>query len=176
MRTLTKEVTLSIVMIALGVALSPFYFPAGPTKSYPFQHMINAIVGIFLGPGYAFIIALVIGAIRNAVGTGTVFAFPGGVPGAFVVGLIYRYIKKSDYVAFTEPVGTTIGALISALLIAPFIGRTMPPILGIEVQWALFTVYWLVSSVPGCILGFFVIKVLRRTGVAEALLPEKVSR
>lgn len=176
MRTLTKEVTLSIVMIALGVVLSPFYFPAGPTKSYPFQHMINAISGILLGPWYAIIVALVIGVIRNAIGTGTVFAFPGGIPGAFTVGLIYRYIKKSDYVAFTEPVGTTLGALLSAILIAPFIGRTMPPLLGIELQWALFIVYWLLGSIPGCIIGFFVVKVLRRTGVAEALLPEKVSR
>lgn len=176
MRTMTKEVTLSIVMIALGVALSLFYFPAGPTKSYPFQHMVNAIAGIFLGPWYASIIALVIGIIRNAIGTGTVFAFPGGIPGALTVGLIYRYLKRSDYVAFTEPIGTTIGALISALLVAPFIGSTMPPLLGIELPWVLFIIYFLVSSIPGCILGFLVVKVLRRTGVAEALLPEKVPR
>lgn len=176
MRSVTRELALSIVMVALGVALSPFYFPAGPARCYPFQHMVNVVSGIFLGPWVAAVIALVIGAIRNGIGTGTVFAFPGGIPGAFIVGLVYRYLKKSDYAAFTEPVGTTIGALISALLIAPFIGSTMPPIFGIGVQWALFVVYFLISSVPGCIIGFFVVKALRRTGIAGALLPGKPSR
>lgn len=176
MEALPKRLTLSIVLIALSVALSPFYFIAGPTKSFPFQHMINAISGIFLGPWYAIVIALTIGLIRNGLGTGTVFAFPGGIPGAVVVGLFYHYVKKTDYMALTEPIGTTVGALISAIILAPFIGTKMPPLLGIEVQWMLFVVYWLISSVPGCVLGFLVIKVLRRTGVAEALLPKEASR
>jgi len=176
MGSLLKRLTLSIVLIALGVVLAPLYFIAGPTKAFPFQHMINAISGVFLGPWYAMVIAITIGAIRNGLGTGTIFAFPGGIPGALVVGLLYHYVKKTDYMALSEFLGTTLGALISAIIIAPFIGVKMPPLLGIEVQWALFTIYWLISSVPGCTLGFLVIKVLRRTGVAEALLPGEASR
>lgn len=171
MKAAPKEITFSIVLIAGGVVLSPFSFIAGPTKCYPFQHMVNAIAGVFLGPWYACFIALVIGIIRNAIGTGTIFAFPGGIPGALVVGLVYRYIKRNDSAVLTEPIGTTLGALISAFIVAPFIGKTMPPIWGIEVAWAVFTIMFLISSIPGALLGYAVIKMLRRIGVAEIIFP-----
>ncbi|HDI42644.1 MAG TPA: energy coupling factor transporter S component ThiW [Candidatus Bathyarchaeota archaeon] len=160
----SKRVALTAVLISIGVVLAPIvYFPIGPTKCYPIQHMINAVAGVLLGPWYAAGIATAIGIIRYTSGFGTIFAFPGGIPGALVVGLVHRYIRRSDYAALTEPIGTVvIGATLSALVFAPLIGRIKP--------LAFFWTFFAASSIPGCILGFIVIKMLRRAEIAERLV------
>lgn len=166
----SKRIALSSFLIALGVVLSifPGPIPIGPTKVFPFQHMINVISGILFGPINAGIIAFTIGILRISIGTGTIFAIPGGVPGALIVGFVYHYIRKSNVVSFTEPIGTAIGALISALLVVPIIGGpSMPPFLGITTQWQLFLIYFSMSSIPGSIIGFFIMAVLRRVGIVS---------
>ncbi len=163
----TRKLAFSIMMAALGVVLSPMYIPMGPTKAYPFQHMINAIAGVVLGPWWAALVATLTGVIRNLLGVGTVFAFPGGIPGALVVGFAYRLVRR-DVAALCEPVGTSIGAVISATLVAPAYGKAMPSILGLTNQALLFTLFWLASCVPGSLIGYSVVKVLRVRGLLEA--------
>jgi len=167
-----KKIALLAVFIALGVALSiyPGSIPVGPTKVFPFQHMINGILGIMLGPWYAAVAALAIGLLRISIGTGTIFALPGGIPGALVVGLLYRYVYRSRWISLTEPLGTGIGALISAFIVAPLIHA--PPIpaaawawLGLTAQWQLFLAAFWASSVPGAVLGFIVVVALQKRGV-----------
>ncbi len=154
---LKRPVVLSGVLVALCVALSGLYFPVGPTKVYPFQHMVNAIAGVLLGPWWAALIATLAAVIRNLLGVGTIFAFPGGIPGALVVGLLYRWIKR-DWVAFLEPLGTgLIGATLSAWLVVPYVST--------KIGWLALTVAFLSSSVPGSALGFVVIKIIRKGGV-----------
>lgn len=175
----TKQIAGAVVMTAIAVGLSPFFIPAGVTKVYPFQHMVNAISGIFLGPVYAVVVAIAAGILRNMLGTGTIFAFPGGIPGALVVGLIYHYFGKNDhatpyapwlqriygnrrklwerdYAALTESIGTAIGAIFSGLIVAPMIGR--------EMTTMAFLIAFLASSIPGAILGFIIVKGLRKSG------------
>lgn len=162
----TKRIALSAVLVAVTVVLSPFYFPVGTTKCYPIQHTINAIAGVILGPWYAALMALATGVIRNILGMGTIYAFPGGIPGALVVGLFYRYVKGTDYVALTEPLGTVvIGATISALVVAPWQGH----LLTLSFFWIAFAA----SSIPGSALGFIVLKSLRGIGVIKYLSPVK---
>lgn len=168
----SRRIAISSFLIALGVVLSifPGPIPIGPTKVFPFQHMINVISGILLGPINAGVVAFATGILRISIGTGTIFAIPGGVPGALIVGFVYHYIRKSSAVSFTEPIGTAIGALISALLVAPVMGGpTMPSFLGITTQWQLFLIYFSMSSIPGSIIGFFIMAVLRRVGVVGAI-------
>ncbi|MEM2896597.1 MAG: energy coupling factor transporter S component ThiW [Candidatus Bathyarchaeia archaeon] len=159
----TLNISMSIVLTAVAIVLSPFYIPAGPTKLYPAQHMINAISGVLLGPWYAIIIATMAGVIRNLLGTGTIFAFPGGIPGALIVGLLHRYVLKKDYAALTEPIGTALGAFLSALLIAPmaFQFGVIKSIMPLQV----FLIAFLISSIPGSFIGFTVILLLRKTGI-----------
>ena len=83
--TVTKKIALTAVLIALTVVLSPFYIPLGTTKCFPAQHLMNAVAGVLLGPWYAALMALATGTIRNILGMGTIYAFPGGIPGALVV-------------------------------------------------------------------------------------------
>jgi energy coupling factor transporter S component ThiW len=168
----SAKIALTAFLIALGVALSfyPGSIPAGPTKVLPYQHMINGIAGIILGPWYAVLIALSIGVLRFSFGIGTIFAFTGGIPGALVVGLTYHYIIKKDFVALTEPIGTGIGALLSALIVQPLLNITAsPPFLGLTEQWQIFLALFWFSSIPGAIIGFVVVVALRRRGIIQRL-------
>jgi len=155
----TRRIALSAVLTATAVILSPLYIPIGTTKCFPAQHMINGVAGTLLGPWYAAMIALATGIIRNALGLGTLYAFPGGIPGALVVGFLRNYVKN-DYAALTEPLGTVVvGATISALIFAPWQGHPFT----LSFFWAAFAA----SSVPGSVLGFLVLKALRRAGVIK---------
>jgi energy coupling factor transporter S component ThiW len=163
------EVTLAAILIALGVALSPFtWFQVGPSKANPTQHMINTIAGIMLGPIWSIIIAFFIGIIRIGLGTGTIFAIPGGLPGGFIVGLFYHYLFKKIFknqngliAAFTEPIGTVlIGATLSIYMVAPLIGSKISNLI-------IFYIGWLASSLTGCIIGFIILLILYKTGYSR---------
>ena len=158
----TKRIALAAVLIAATVVLSPIHFPIGSSKCYPAQHMVNGIAGVLLGPWYAAVMAFFTGVIRNLLGLGTLHAFPGGIPGGLVVGLVYRYVKRSDLAAITEPLGTVvIGATISALVVAPYLGKAFT----VAFWWIAFAA----SSIPGSILGFVILKSLRATGITRSL-------
>jgi energy coupling factor transporter S component ThiW len=163
---LTKRVATAGIFIAVGLVLSflnPFaYFTLFGTKINPFAHFINAITGVLIGLTFSCIVALGIAILRFAFGIGTIHAFHGGISGAVVVGssayiLRKKNPKRIEFAALTEPIGTVfIGGTI-AQIIAP-IGS----IEGFFIYWGLFAA----SSIPGCILGFIMLKILRRAGIS----------
>jgi len=158
----TKKIALAAVLVAVTVVLSPIHFYVGSSKCFPAQHMVNGIAGVLLGPWYAGVMALFTGVIRNMLGIGTLHAFPGGIPGALVVGFVYKYVKKTDFAALAEPLGTVvIGATISALVVAPYLGKAFT----IAFWWIAFGA----SSIPGSFLGFIVLKSLRLAGLTGML-------
>jgi len=161
---------LSAFFIALGFVLSGVSFPIGPTRIFPFQHTINVVVGIMLGPWYVMLVAFGIGTLRLAAGTGTVFAYPGGIPGGLVVGLLYWYVWRHDESALSEPLGTALGGILSALIFAPSMGsKPLPSILGFTAQWQLYVIFFWLASIPGSIIGYVVVKTMRKIGVFERL-------
>ncbi|MBI2125771.1 MAG: energy coupling factor transporter S component ThiW [Thaumarchaeota archaeon] len=164
----SRHIALAAIFTALGVALSlyPGAIPVGPTKVLPYQHMVNVLAGIILGPWIGAGVALAIGIIRIGMGTGSIFAIPGGIPGVLVVGLAYRYWMRKNSVGLLEPIGTGGGALISAFLVAPLAGAgPLPSVLGMTDQWVLFLIAFWASSIPGSILGFVVITALAKRGI-----------
>ena len=159
------------MLIALAVALSPIYFVWGPTKALPWQHMVNILAGIMLGPFWAVIVALFAGTIRIILGTGTIFAYPGGLPGGFIVGLTYRLLsslarnKRLILIAssLTEPLGTCcIGGAATWYLWDPILGDALRVKFG---AFLLFVSGWFVSSIIGVALGLSIILVLDKVGV-----------
>jgi len=182
-----KKLAIVIVFSALGVAIAPFFwFWFLGTKAYPTQHMINAILGVLIGPFWAAIAAIFIGTIRNMLGIGTFYAFPGGIPGGIVVGIIYWFLKRLKLSekarlisAFAEPIGTLlIGVPLSLLLFAPWMMD--PKLLGlIEKEGTLFAFLilgagWALSCVLGSIIGFIILLILNRVGInRETLFGEK---
>lgn len=180
-----QKLALAAVFVALGVVLSTFALPVGPARVFPFQHMLNVVAGVMLGPWYAVLAAFATSVLRNALGTGTFLAFPGSMVGAFLVGYAYARVRKTDAVAFLEPVGTAvIGGVLGYLLIAPLeaparlLGFIRANPVSAQPYLALFggplalVVSFAVSSVPGAVLGYLCLKALRRAGVGLVPRPE----
>ena len=157
----TKKVALAVVLVAVAVAFSPIFIPVGIAKCFPAQHMVNVLAGVMLGPLYAVVMAAVAGIIRNILGLGTLLAFPGGMIGAFLAGLMYRGFRNIYLAGAGEVVGTGLfGALASAWLVAPvFMGKPM----------ALTTliVAFSISTVGGTVVAIAALHMLRRAGVWE---------
>jgi energy coupling factor transporter S component ThiW len=189
-----KKLALVIVFSALGVAISPFlWFPFLGTKAYPTQHMINAILGVLLGPLWAAIAAVFIGTTRIMFGVGTPYAFPGGIPGGIMVGITYwllKHVKAGEKTrlasAFAEPIGTLlIGVPLSLFLIAPWIGtqdffapwtgktQDLLNLTGEKGALSAFLILgagWALSCIPGSIMGFIILLILNRAGINRETL------
>ncbi len=162
----TRKIARAVILVAIGVAISPFTsIPMGIAKINPAQHFVNVLGAILLGPWWATGIALIIGILRNALGTGTLLAFPGGMIGAFLAGIAYRYSRNIYVGALGEIIGTgLLGAIVSAWIVAPvFMEKSMA--LGALI------IAFSGSTVVGAIIGIFGIKLLQRAGLAK-LKPE----
>ena len=48
-----RVMLLAALLAAAAVLLAPFSFPVGPSRCFPFQHTINAVAGVLLGPWWA---------------------------------------------------------------------------------------------------------------------------
>lgn len=150
----TRKLVLATLFAGLGVLLSSFAIPVGGARIFPFQHTINAVAGILLGPWWAAGSALVTATLRVSLGTGSLFAFPGSPFGALVVGFAYKLLRR-DEAALFEPLGTVfIGATLGALLISPLLGEATGGLLALMVAFAL-------SSVLGAITGY--LSIFKRT-------------
>ena len=74
-----KKLITTALFIAIAVLGSTFSFPILGAKCAPVQHVINVLSAILLGPWYALIQAFLSSLIRNVLGMGTLFAFPGSM-------------------------------------------------------------------------------------------------
>ncbi|MEM1619595.1 MAG: energy coupling factor transporter S component ThiW [Fervidicoccaceae archaeon] len=157
-----RKIALALMLSALAVALAPINIPVGPTKAFPWQHMVNVLAGVILGPWWATGMAILIGTVRIALGLGTIFAYPGGIPGALLVGLLALYLEKrgkpTEYAAFIEPVGTAVvGFLLALYVFAPLIGKYEAWMAALVPIWLI----WLASTSIGTVVGFAALKLLK---------------
>jgi energy coupling factor transporter S component ThiW len=159
----TRKVARAVILVAIGVALSPMTsIPIGIARINPTQHFINVVAAVLLGPWWATGIALAIGAIRNALGTGTLLAFPGGMIGAFLAGWLYRITGKRAMAVVGEVAGTGIlGSLASALLVSPVL-------MGKSSALGVLMIAFSGSTVAGSILGLAALRLLDRAGFLPA--------
>jgi len=153
----TRLITTMAVFVAIATIGSQLlWFPAGVAKAYPVQHAINVMVAILLGPVPAVIIAFVTGLIRNMLGLGTIIAFPGGMIGAFLAGIFYKHFGKKIMAVIGEIVGT---GLIGSLFAVPYANILMGSSMGAMV----FMPSFLVSSISGAFIGYFIVKRVKQT-------------
>lgn len=161
-----RKLALALMFSGLTVALSPIFIPVGPTRALPWQHMTNVICGVLLGPWWGMGVAFLISLVRNMLGLGTIYAFPGSIPGALLVGLTAILLRKvkapAEYAAFAEPVGTAVlGFLIAFYVFTPFMGHYERWALALTTIWF----GWLVSSLIGTVIGFTALMVLKRAKI-----------
>ncbi|MDW8063843.1 MAG: energy coupling factor transporter S component ThiW [Candidatus Caldarchaeum sp.] len=183
---LTKKVALASALSALGIVISPLFFEWLGTRAFPGQHFINVLSGVLLGPIWGAVVATIIGSVRIALGTGTIFAYPGGIPGALAVGFVYillnrlKLTKFRYLAAFAEPLGTVlVGGTIALTFVAPYIGPAIGPAatmlrnvqtMGYFPALLLLWGGWAVSSVIGALTGFAFLVAAERYGVITKTL------
>ena len=93
-KTNIHKLVFAAVLVALAVVGSLVSFPIGASKCAPVQHLVNIIGAVFLGPAWAVGVGFTAALLRNLLGLGSLLAFPGSMVGAFVAGMLYKYIKK----------------------------------------------------------------------------------
>ena len=109
-RISTKKMVLTAMLACLAYVLNTFvYFPA----MAPFQHFVDMLAAVLVGPWYGFLAALICGILRMLSGR-TIQAVAGAVFGPILGGLIYRKTKNIWLTLAGEVVGTGFfGAMVS---------------------------------------------------------------
>lgn len=159
----TRKMVIMTMFVAIAVAGSTFVsFPAGIARAYPVQHAVNVIAAIMLGPVPAVIIAFVTGLVRLLTGTGSLLAFPGGMIGAFLAGIMYKQFGKTWLAAVGEVIGT---GVIASLIAVPYAKILM----GTTMTAFFFVPPFLVSSVSGAVLGLVLVVRLQHTRVGSGI-------
>lgn len=155
----THKLTLTAMMIAIGTLSSNLVaIPIGFTKVFPMQHFLNVLSAVLLGPYYAVAQAFCVSLLRNLMGTGSIFAFPGSMVGAFLAALLFSKTRKMYLAFFGEVVGTGIlGALLSYPIAALILGQ--------EATLFGFIPLFIFSSFAGALLGFVILTVFLRKKV-----------
>lgn len=159
----TRKLVIMTMFVAIAVAGSTFVsFPAGIARAYPIQHAVNVTAAIMLGPGPAVIIAFVTGLVRILTGTGSLLAFPGGMIGAFLAGILYKQFGKKWLAAAGEMIGT---GVIASLFAVPYAKILM----GTTFTAFFFVPPFLISSVTGSLLGLALVVRLQQTDAGKRI-------
>ncbi|QUI23286.1 energy coupling factor transporter S component ThiW [Vallitalea pronyensis] len=163
MKLNTHKLALTGILVALGVILSPYHVPIGLTKCYPWQHLINVISAILLGPVYAVGQAFTVSLLRNLLGMGTLFAFPGSLFGALLASLLYMRYGKTYLAALGECIGTgVIGAMVATPVANLFMGK--------EATLFAFIIPFMISSFVGAVLA---VCIFQLTGIKRIVLAKE---
>ncbi|WP_210471728.1 energy coupling factor transporter S component ThiW [Sporosarcina sp. 6E9] len=159
----TRKLAIMTMFVAIAVAGSAFVsFPAGIARAYPIQHAVNVVAAIMLGPIPALTIAFVTGLVRLLTGTGSLLAFPGGMLGAYLAGVMYKRFGKTAFAALGEVIGT---GFIAPLFAVPYAKILM----GTTVTPFFFVPPFLISSFSGAALGLLLAARLQHTHVGKQL-------
>ena len=158
----TRKLVLTAMFACLAFVLSTcVYFPA----MAPFQHFVDVIAAVFLGPWYACASAFLCGVMRMASGR-TIQAVTGAVFGPILGGLIWRKTKNIYLVWFGEVIGTGLcGAMASYPLMKLFYG--------LDVTNPFYYIpFYTPSAAVGGTMGIMVLAVLKRSGLLDKMLKE----
>lgn len=155
----TQKLTYTAMIAAITtVSSSVIYIPVGFAKIFPIQHFANVLSAVLLGPWYAVLQAVLSSTLRNMLGTGTVFAYPGSMIGAFLAAILYLKTKKIEMAALGEVIGTgVLGAMATYPIGVLFLGQKAT-LFGLVPAFT-------ISSLTGALIGFVLLKVLIRNKV-----------
>ena len=167
--TSTQKLAIAGVLTAAAVAGSLISVPVAGSKCAPVQHMVNVFSAVILGPWWGVGIAFCASLIRNLLGLGSLMAFPGSMIGALCCGLVYMVCRKLWLTCIAEASGTGILGGLAAYPVAKLFMGLNPG--GLFV----YIVPFLVSTVVGSILAYFLVGALQKGGVISQIRPERTS-
>lgn len=158
--TKTFKMVLTAFLATLGYVLNTFVsFP----KMAPFQHFINVISAVLLGPWGALVCAFMTGSMRMILNGSTILAIVGAIFGAFLSGLLYRTFKKLIWAVIGEVIGTGIISAIVSVPVMQFIGK-LP-----AVPFYFYIPFFLPASAIGATMGFLLLTALIKTKCLNSL-------
>ena len=158
----TKKLVLTAMFACLAFVLNTFvYFPA----MAPFQHFVDVLAAVFLGPWYGCASAFLCGVMRMLSGR-TIQAVAGAVFGPILGGLIYRKTKNIYLVFVGEVIGTGFcGAMVSYPLMKWFYA--------LDAQSPFYYIpFYTPSAIVGAGMGVAVLLILKRSGLMTRLQSE----
>ena len=157
-----RKMVLCAIFASLAFVLNTFvYFPA----MAPFQHFVDVVAAVFLGPWWACLSAFLCGLMRMMSGR-TIQAVTGAVFGPILGGLMWKKTKNIYLVCVGEIVGTgVVGALASYPLMKWFYGLDAQ-------QWYYYVPFYTPSAVVGGAMGAAVLLILKRGGVLNRMLAQ----
>lgn len=158
----TRKLVLTAMLACLAFVLNTFvYFPA----MAPFQHFVDVLAAVFVGPWYGCASAFLCGVMRMMSGR-TIQAVAGAVFGPILGGLLYQKTKNIYLVFVGEVIGTGIcGALVSYPLMKVFYGLDAQ-------EWYYYVPFYTPSALVGAAMGVAVLFLLKRSGVLPRMLQE----
>ncbi len=161
-RSYTKKLTLTAMLAALSFVLCTFvYFPA----MAPFQHFVDVIAAVFLGPWYGCASAFLCGIMRMMSGR-TIQAIVGAIFGPVLGGLLYRKTKSFILLFTGEVIGTgIIGALTAYPLMRIFYGLDAQ-------RWYYYVPFYISSAMMGAAMGIAVLLMMKRSGALKHMLEQ----
>lgn len=158
----TRKMVLTAMLACLAYVLNTFvYFPA----MAPFQHFVDVLASVLVGPWYGFAAALLCGILRMLSGR-TIQAVTGAVFGPILGGLIYRKTRNIWLVFLGEVVGTGFfGAMASYPLMKIFYG--------LDAQSPFYYIpFYTPAAVVGGAMGVCVLLIFSRTGLLARMQNE----
>ena len=161
-RTNIRKMVLCAIFASLAFVLNTFvYFPA----MAPFQHFVNVMAAVFLGPWWGCVSAFLCGVMRMMSGR-TIQAVTGAIFGPILGGLIWKKTRNIYLVCVGEVIGTgIIGAMASYFPMKWFYA--------LDVQNPLYYIpFYTPSAVVGGIMGVMVLVLLKRAKVLDRFLIE----
>ena len=161
-RSTTKKLVLTAMLACLAFVLNTcVYFPA----MAPFQHFVDVLAAVFLGPWYGCASAFLCGIMRMMTGR-TIQAVTGAIFGPILGGLLYQRTKNIYLVFISEVVGTGFcGAMASYPLMKWFYA--------LDAQSPFYYIpFYTPSAIVGAAMGVAVVLMLKRTGMLNRLLTE----
>lgn len=159
-KKLQKMTYTAVISAIVAVSSTVIYIPVGFAKIFPIQHLANILTAVMVGPYYAVIQALLASTIRNIIGTGSLFAYPGSLLGALLAGFAYAKTRNLTFAALGEVIGTGILGAIATYPIATLILGQKATLFGLIPAFAL-------SSFTGAFLSFFLLKIMERNQVIK---------
>lgn len=152
----TNKLTLTALIAAITtITSSMIYIPVGFAKIFPVQHFANVLSAVLLGPWYAVAQAVLSSTMRNLMGTGSLFAYPGSIIGALLAALLYQKTKKLSIATLGEVIGTGILGAMATYPIAVLLLGQDATLFGLIPAFA-------ISSFTGALMGYGILKILIR--------------
>jgi len=150
----TLKLTMTAMFVAIGTLTSHLiYIPIGFTKVFPIQHFLNVLSAVLLGPAYAVLQAFSVSLLRNMMGTGSIFAFPGSMIGALLAAFLFMKTKKLSFAFAGEIIGTGVLGGLACYPLATLL-------LGQDAALFGFIPAFMVSSFAGSLFGFIMLSIM----------------